>query len=358
MSRKRIWIPEAPVIQPAHEGTFKVGATIGIGGIFHVELLDAKTGEVLEEHTFPNLITDSGMDAIAGGVRSISNSWYYLAVGTDNTTPTHADTSLGAEISRTNSNGGFTSEQGSLEAKPITGSGGWGDSPYYWGRQVRVFTEGEANGNLTELGWFNQSTGGTMVVRSLFKNSGGTPITITKTSANQLKVTYEHRLYPPVGNSPNNASQSFLSSGTVVLGGTTHHWTSSVLNLDNYQCWGFWSARNWIGSRFGSWACETPDKLIHPTGTINQFSTGSRTWNSSDYQVSYVAGTSQSVLSSSWAPAVANYNSGISGFAVCIGSSEYYEEHFQIIVSESIMKTNLQTLNMEFTVQWDRAVLS
>src|SRR5690606_29765886 len=137
---------------------------------------------------FRNLITNAGLDAMAGGV-GISNLINYLAVGTGSSEPRYTDTTLDAEVARTNSNGGF----GDSEA--MVGSG---DLVEYWRRiRTRVFTEAQANGNLAELGFFSAASGGTMWNRQLFRDELGQPTTITKTPEDQLRVTYEYRVYPP-----------------------------------------------------------------------------------------------------------------------------------------------------------------
>src|SRR5690606_7534789 len=58
-------------------------------------------------------------------------------------------------------------------------------------------TENQANGNLAELGFFSAADGGTMWNRQLFRDELGNPTAITKTSEDQLRVTYEYRVYPP-----------------------------------------------------------------------------------------------------------------------------------------------------------------
>ena len=55
---------------------------------------------------------------------------------------------------------------------------------------MRAFDYAQANGNLTEFGGAYQSTAG-LCTRSLFKDGLGNPITITKTSSEQLVITYD-----------------------------------------------------------------------------------------------------------------------------------------------------------------------
>ncbi len=161
---------------------------IVVEGYFTVELIHARTGLVKRRLHFRNLITNTGLNALASGT-GINGLINYLAVGTGSSEPYYTDTTLNAEVARTNFNGGFGDEDAMV---------GSGDLVEYWRRRrMRVFTEAQANGKLTELGFFYSPSGGTMWNRQLFRDELGNPTTITKTSEDQLRVTYEYRIYPP-----------------------------------------------------------------------------------------------------------------------------------------------------------------
>jgi len=347
--RNRIWIPEKPITHELERGEFSPPTlTVKFGGYFYVDLIDAKTGRVKEHYEFPNLLTDTGMDWV-GGQAGISTLFAYLGVGTDNTTPNTGDTTLGAEVSRTNSDGGFTSEQTSGY---VTGSGGPLDSPYYYQRRVRLFTEAQGNGNLTELGWFNQSSGGTMGVRSLFKDSGGSPITVTKTSSDQLKVTYEWRMYPPVT----------VTTGSIALSktATSHSYTASALDIDNDNYWGITDGMTVdMLLLYRAYAVASASQVISPTGSESNFLGGSSFIPADDNTVqSYSAGTFYLDLESTWNAATANFGSGgIPGFGLATADSSNRRQ-WQVYVSESIKKTNLDQLKLNWRITWDRAVIT
>lgn len=57
-----------------------------------------------------------------------------------------------------------------------------------------MFLPGTGTGNLTEVGLFNASTGGTMWTRQLFKDEFGAPTTIVKTVDDELRITYQLRV--------------------------------------------------------------------------------------------------------------------------------------------------------------------
>ena len=169
----------------------EVGAVrhaVAVEGYFTVELIHARSGLVKRRLRFRNLITNAGLDALAGGT-AIDSLITYLAVGTGSSEPSYTDTTLNAEIARTNSTGGFA------DSDAMVGSG---DLVEYWRRiRTRVFTENQANGNLAELGFFSAAQGGTMWNRQLFRDELGNPTAITKTNEDQLRVRYEYRVYPP-----------------------------------------------------------------------------------------------------------------------------------------------------------------
>lgn len=355
--RNRLWIPEwSPDVQTTVPSTIEIKMPtmhMQIGGYFYVDLIDAKTGRVKQHLEFPNLLVDSGMDAIGAQDSNQGGLFQYIAVGTDSTPPVVGDTTMGAELDRTISKGGFGSEE---ITGLVTGTAHVFDAPYHFQRYVRLFTESEANGNLTELGWFNTDPAGTMVVHSLFKDSGGSPITLVKTSADQLKITYEWRVYPPVGNNPSGAAGSGtfspISSGTVILASTTHSWTSSGLNILG-QSWGAgvglvqrtFAAPQLQGRRSAS-------GLISPSGSDTEFDTAADVNATSTVLAAYVAGTFQRDMLATWDPGASR---NFTGFSVRITS--FADAQFQIIVSESIQFTSLDQLKLNFRFKFDRAVL-
>src|SRR5690606_9804975 len=94
MERRRIWVPEAPLLnlrRYVEVGT--VRNAIAVEGYFTVELIHARTGLVKRRLHFRNLITNAGLDALAGGT-AINDLVNYLAVGTGSSEPSYTDTTL------------------------------------------------------------------------------------------------------------------------------------------------------------------------------------------------------------------------------------------------------------------------
>jgi hypothetical protein len=359
MSRKRIWIPEYSDSQVPAKSEINVSCRCRIGGIFKVDLIDAATGRVKQHLEFPNLITDAGMNDIVGQTNFPDELLKYIGVGTDATAPNVADTTLGSEVDRTNSTGGFGETSGY-----VTGSTDDFDGAYWFRSRTRLFTEGEGNGNLTELAWFRLSVGSTMTVRSLFKDGGGSPITVTKTSNDQLKITHELRSYPPMGTNPAGlraGSFSPIDSGTVILGPTTHSWTSSILDSDDQNTWGTgFGMLDRTMDKFRTRAVESASVLINVTGTLGDFNNaaGNGTVNSSIVKDAYVGGTFERTAVATWEPGVANFGpGGVKGFAVELSSELVSppKPTFQLIISESVPKTNVERLKIKFRFILDRA---
>ncbi len=154
---------------------------IGFKSEWQVTLTDAKTGRVkLHLPWHKNTILDAGLNR---RLVSSSNFVYYssptlfkyIAIGTDNTAPATTDTALIAEVSRKIYN-----------ATLSTYSFATAYAPYFivgaqWGT-----TEG--NGDLKEVALCESSSGGVLWSRNLFRDEGGNPITVTKTSADILTV--------------------------------------------------------------------------------------------------------------------------------------------------------------------------
>lgn len=164
----------------------RVGATMK--GWLEWRLIDRRGREVRGGEG-PNLILDQGLDEIAstqlltqeGSVGAPATYFpliRYAAVGTDSTAPDPSQTGLGTEVARTDA---------TFQAETITRP-----SPgvYQFTRFIE-FDYSVANGNLTEWGFSSSaSAGSNLFNRALFTDSEGNPDTVTKTSAEKLRLTY------------------------------------------------------------------------------------------------------------------------------------------------------------------------
>jgi len=302
----------------------EVGAVrnaVVVEGYFTVELIHARTGLVKRRLHFRNLITDAGLDALAGGAR-ISDLINYLAVGTGSSEPSYTDTTLNAEVARTNSNGGFG------DSDAMVGSG---DLVQYWRRRLtRVFTEAQANANLAELGFFSSSSGGTLWNRQLFRDELGNPTTITKTNEDQLRVTYEYRVYPPW----DDVVQEIEVNGVPV----------EVVNRPQSvasSSWGSWNSGNPALNGLGVVTTSSLEASETDTLPGRSGSPPSGTSASSHTVQSYTPGTWYREREARWEPSAANFATGIGLFVSVVNNGGIT---FASKVTPKIMKQNTQRL--------------
>lgn len=288
--RKRIWVPEAPFIVPHKHIEIPLAvASAGVRGRFSVELVHAASGLIKRRLDFDNLVTDAGLDYIAAK-NGFSSAVTFVAVGTGSSAPAYSDTTLNAEITRTSNNGGFSETSGSV---------GSGDNlEYWWWRRTYLFTESEANGNLSEIGIFSQD-GATLWARQLFTDEAGNPTTITKTNEDQLRIVYERRVYPPMDDHVQ----------IVDVKDTTTTVTTRAASVASTQVWG--RSDIFGGSSLAAYARST-DVL----GGRSGFPSGSSTSASSVTESVYVPGTFFREIEFRWGPSQANYAGGVGSIAV------------------------------------------
>lgn len=287
--RKRIWVPEAPFIVPHRHIEIPLAvASAGVRGRFSVELVHAASGLIKRRLDFDNLVTDAGLDYIAAR-NGFSSAVTFVAVGTGSSAPSYSDTTLNAEIARTSNNGGFSETSGSV---------GSGDNlEYWWRRRTYLFTESEANGNLSEIGIFSQD-GATLWARQLFTDEAGNPTTITKTNEDQLRIVYERRVCPPMDDHVQ----------IVDVKGTPTTVTTRASNVTSTQSWG--RADVFGGTTLNAYAYST-DVL----GGRSSGPAGSSTITSTTESV-YVPGTFFREIEFRWGPSQANYDGGVGAISV------------------------------------------
>jgi hypothetical protein len=327
-ARGRIWTPEAPfVIARRTPEALLAMPDVGISGRFTIELVHARTGGVARRHEFNNLVVNAGLDVLGTG--SLDSAIAYCAVGTGSTPPTENDVGLEAELTRTNNAGGFSDSSGSAPSYA-----------YYWRRRTRVFTQAQANGNLTEIGFFKNATGAPMWCRQLIRDSAGNPTTITKTSEYELRVVYEWRVYPPAGDVP----------GTVTVNGATVATTTRAIRLNEM---------GWTDSPANLGVYDTYQSYVTVRETTQPGNLGGNSaWALGTLDAGYAPGSlyrdSTVVLGAS----AANWTGGVGsfeGFAHVYwqyGANVYYR--FHTALATPIMKTATQKLTLVQRMSWAR----
>jgi len=304
---------------------------VGLQGMIKVELIDAKTGRVKWKSKFPNLITNAGKDLIGVGALNniVFNSTSWCAVGLGSTAPANTDTTLVSETStRTNDNGGFATSADAYTAGP---------PDYHERSRVYLFSTAQANGNLTEIGIFDASTGGNMWMRQLLKDGGGTPTTIVKTSAEQLRITYYLRVQP---------LQSDVSI-TRVISGVSYDIVIRATQADNANNWGL------APLNFGTW--PTTQAFAYETQTLGartSFPAGTASQCNSTSAAAYSNGNYYRDVTWIWGAGVGNFTLGIGAIScLCMNNGATL---FQMNFTPRIAKDNVKELTLVTRFSWDR----
>jgi hypothetical protein len=338
MSRIRVWAPEA--IQDVNIDI--PAMSVGLEGRYFIELIDAKTQQVKQTWSFKNLIVNQALDSMSlQSGSSVTNLTNWAAVGGGATPPAATDVALVSEFSgRTNTAGGFADTIIAFTGSVASGS-------YAGFRRTRLFTETQGNGVIAEIGMFNTSTGNTLFSRALILDVSGSPTTITKTSADQLRATYEFRAYAPFED----------VTGSFTWGATTYDYTIRPVNVGRVE-WGINESSvqgvnaSGLGVYIGS-LIQKPAAHAYQDFFLVDFnaeeSGSNRTTRSSGVREQYVTGSFFRDVSFIWEPGIANFPIG--GFLIdsftSTGNFTSFAS-FQMKVTPSIVKNDLQRLVMTF----------
>lgn len=134
----------------------------------YVVQLFGPDGNLKKEIIGPNVVCTNGKEFLASflysaALAAATNTCKYIAIGSDSTSETAANTALGTELSRHTGTVSYVSNQMfSVKATFATGSG---------------------TGNIYEYGLFSSNTGGTLLSRT-------TKALVTKGANDTLTVTY------------------------------------------------------------------------------------------------------------------------------------------------------------------------
>ena len=285
---------------------------VGMAGYFKIDVIKPD-GSIKELAPFQkNLILNQGLD----------NNLYknYCHVGTGTSTPVVTQTGLDARVADVAGSGNSSVNSGS--------------APYYTdSTQTFTYAVGTFNGEaLTEIGL--GSTGVTSLwSRSLIKDSGGVPTSITILNDEILVVTYTIRIIPPT------------TDVVTVVG--PHTCTARAANVNSINAW-VMSFGNFFSAN-GNYAVYTNYALP----AIDGGSGYTQIYNTTYYgtvPISYPAARTGR-FTMSLGVNDGNAANGISGLRVAMlgGCS------FGVHISPAIMKTSDDILTLEFDFSWDRA---
>lgn len=303
---------------------------IGFRGHFHVELI-SRAGIIKQVLDFHNLITNDGLDKF--NTLNIGSCATYAGVGTGSTAPAVTDSALVAEITptathRTSANGGITVADSYVVGPPDAGQ-----------RKITyLFDFSQANGNLTEIGLFENNSTGKMWTRQLLKDGTGTPTTVVKTVNDQLRVTYTIQIIPP---------QADVVSGTITISGVDYVFTTRAANVGtatwNTNLWGTNVTDQLNGGNTEAFDNVMGARTASNTGTGNQFTT-------SHSFATYTNGNFYRDVTVVWGATSGNFAGGIKSFAFYCSAGRF----MQMGVAPAIMKTNVKALTLVYRWSWGR----
>ena len=205
-------------------------------------------------HAQHNLILNKGLDhglANWGGIishpvesvqyRGYEQLFVYVAVGTGTAAPAVSQTGLASELARTAANLGL----GAGRTRTRLSDG------VYRVTFTRAFDYGQANGNLTEFGGSHSAnTADGTHTRELFRDGGGNPIVITKTSNERLAITYHFEVtLTPTTQTPQGSIDLLDNNNNVVL----TRQVRGLWNGRNQGDYGGFIGDNGQGQNIGHW---------------------------------------------------------------------------------------------------------
>lgn len=309
---------------------------VGLEGWFTVQAV--KNGAVVRSRSFKkevgpfhNLITDLGLDRI--GSQPSTAVYRYCIVGTGTTAPAVTDTQLA------NFHGVVTTSSANWSV-----SVGTGPAPdyYSWMRNTWTSAIGALGTvNLTEVGVGGANGNSLLFSRELIRDGGGSPVSFPLTSDEQLRVIYELRMYPPLGDTP----------ATVLVGATSHDTITRALNINTTSLsWHFVDMDSGDASQINFSASNVSQQAwsgdlaavtaTNPGGTNLGTSTSVAT-------AGYTNGNHYRDFSGTWGTTVGNGN--IRTLMMRNNSTKWQVQYDPVIV-----KNNTQQLILNQRVSWAR----
>ena len=295
---------------------------MGLKGIFQFKLTNVKTGQV-RELEFENIILNSGLDRIPVGGFIAG-----CVLGSASSTPVATDTSITSIL------GSSTTLQASGAGTANTSTTPYWCS-YYW---TYRFIEGVATGNISQvaMAFGTVSAGTTLFSLALVKDSGGTPITITKLADEVLDVTYTLQLFCP----------SADATGTVSISGVDYDYIVRPSEAAS------WSASNNLSSIWlvGVFTGDVGTQLATPSGT-SSYNASTNTFGS------YTAGSFTRDLAMSWDLNQGNLSGGIRSLVIATGASggtRWQIQYNRTSDSAKIPKDATKRLTLNVRFSWGR----
>lgn len=268
-----------------------------------------------------NLILDAGLNRMATSGDYIR----YCQVGSGSSVPATGQVSLDSLVA------GVEGADGALTVAP--------SAPYYVSRiRSYTFATGVAAGNLSEVGVGWALSGTTLFSRSLIKDSGGNPTTITILPDESLNVIYEFRYYGP----PTDITGTVVATGNI--GGSYDYvLRAASFATANVNSWNLPASQQANAGGLGVIAYSGPIGPVTgvPSGTTSNLANASPgTYVSGSFQLDRVV-TAQAEQ--------ANFGTGLRSIKMQMGIGVY-----QIEFTPPIPKTNVDVVSLTMRISWGR----
>lgn len=312
----------------------EIRASVGVSGLFpKIEVLRADGSVKQSLDSFPNLITNAGLERLATSASSPFGT--YCRVGTGSTPPSETDTALENQIASTTSY--------SLSRGVTVGEG------FCWGRAVYTFALGAVVGNISELGiGWTASSNNTLFSRALILDQFGNPTTITLLADEQLRVTWENRWYWPTEDS----TGVLTNEGN--LGGD-YSWVARPARVGNWRGGiggGALDGSSGGGGVTNAYGYYAPSEL----GAIDEYPSG-QSFLSGLSASTFTVDSRTSGVRYSFSIAQGNSADGIQTFNIFGGagaSTVAGRLVFQVRFDPPFLKTANDILQVEFSLSWGR----
>lgn len=292
MDAPRIWtrrprileLRDPFILRPTIQGFYRLRTIRPDGSV------NRDTGE------FPNLITNSGLDAAGGshGGPSLTN----YRVGTGNATPTVTDTALVAQVAQTTGGGAQVAS---------TTLANQGADHYVQTSSTARFSPPGVSHNLQECAVAGAS-GQPVASRALIVDGNGDPVTLPWAADESLDMTYILRAYPPAAD----------VDTTMVVSGVEYDIRIRQANAGAWLLTGY----NPSGSAYNGLSAVSDSPVTAYNGAIGAITgapTGSSASATSATLAAYSNGNYYRDVTSTWGLAAGNLSGGITAFLLGIG---------------------------------------
>lgn len=347
--RDGLWLPTPRRIIRALPSIWPGGRTreaevhthgVGMQGWFTVRAKDAQTGRVIREFSFPNLITNYGMNFFGAppvANRGVYLHFGYIALGSGNTAPAFTDTTLATELGRSNTGATGDATESYVAGPPEYGQIRW----------IKTFGSAVANGTIREIGVFDAAAAGNMLCRALLLDANGNPTEFVKTSGMTIDVIYDFRWYVP---------QADVDYAAVNIGGSNYDLKIRPINVSDAQGWRY-AARWGTFQAPGTTYSLLFNAFIHSavSGIVAKTTSTGATSSSAaqNTAAAYVSGNFYADHTSIWTAAQGALTFGRIVFCDRTDSGTL-RGLFQMQFTPALAKSGVQQLALNFRTSWAR----